>query len=124
MLRGDTIDIEEKRAEYQRTQDDYVYFWRLEVDDPVESEELETMEPGDDIKLGLRLIAYRIEGQKCVQFSRVALRLLHNLFGGGGGNYVMDIFAPLLEEDLVTLQMVESYIQGPIRYRMEPSDPD
>lgn len=124
LLRDDSIDIEEKRAEFERTKDDYVYFWRLEIDDPVDPEELEKMEPGDDLELGLRLITYRIEGQKCVQFSRVVLRLLHNLFGGGGGNYVLDMFAPLLEEDLVTLQMVESFIQGPIRYRLEPLGPD
>lgn len=109
----DSVDIEAKLDEYQRTKDEYLYFWRLEVDELADPDEFDTTE---DVEIGMRLVVYRTDATQCKELADITLRLLHNLFGRGGENRVVDSIQSLVGEGNESMTMLDDFLRGELVY--------
>lgn len=112
LLQSSEIDIEERIQEYQESKDEYLYFWRLEVDELADPEELE-----DEMEIGMRLVVYKTDVSLCKEMASVALRLLHNLFGRGGEYQVVDSVNSLVGEDEDSLTFLDDFLTGELVYK-------
>lgn len=118
----DEVDIEAKLEEYQNTKDEYLYFWRLEVDDLADPEEFE--EKGD-VEIGMRLVVYRADAMQCRDLADITLRLLHNLFGRGGENRVVESMESLVGEQGDSVKFLDDFLRGELVYSIgEPGNSD
>lgn len=107
------VDLQGKMREYQDTKDDYLYFWRLEVDELADPEEYE--EEGD-VEIGMRLVVYRTDAMQCRELADITLRLLHNLFGRGGENRVVESMTDLVGEPGDSVTFLDDFLRGELVY--------
>lgn len=105
----DEIDIEAKIEEYEETKDEYLYFWRLEVDELADPEDYEK---DGDVEIGMRLVVYRADAMLCKDLADITLRLLHNLFGRGGQHEVVDSMEELVGEEENSVTFLDDFLRG------------
>lgn len=90
------FDLDEKRAEYEETKQDYVYFWRFagkEGEEPDHSGDV----PEGYAAEGFGLIVYRIDAQVCTGLARTINFLLNNLVTTTPVT-ILDKIEPILDE--------------------------
>lgn len=112
LLQSSDIDIEKRIQEYQETKDEYLYFWRLEVDELADPEELGDEE---EVEIGMRVVVYRANVSLCKEMASVTLRLLHNLFGRGGEYEVVDSVDSLVGEE-ESLTFLDHFMSAEVIY--------
>lgn len=90
------FDLEEKKQEYEETNGDYVYFWRLVGKEGQELEQAEGIPEGYEAH-GFGLYVYRIDLDVCRGLARAMTLLLNNLITPEPVTVVKEI-QPFLDE--------------------------
>lgn len=120
LLQASDVGLEEKLEEYQKTKDEYLYFWRLEVDESAEPEEYEGKE---DMNIGLKLVVYRTDAMRCRDIAINVLRLLENLLGRGGERKVVESMEELVGGQGDSIPFLEVFMGGELVYTIaEPKE--
>lgn len=110
---GDIVDRIRQEVLQEQTDDWTLLFWRMATNDAE-----------DAVKVELNV--HRAHIRKCMTFSRIILKLLHNLFGQGGSYPVVDqaltMFDKPGDEEITLIEHL--FVIGTFVTEMDPEETD